>query len=178
MSFQIKVDNVAGRQFEKNFTGLREKFAKAFTAAANMAASMIEQAARADIVRSGMPNMASSLQVKAEGSINNMRISMTIGDPRAALFETGGTVHGKPLLWLPLSGTSAEGIHASEFPDKLFSAKSKTGLPLLFSIADKSPKYFGVEQVTIPRKFHLKEVQASVMANFRQIFDTALKGQG
>jgi hypothetical protein len=143
-----------------------------------MAASMIQEKARADIAASGNfgGDWVSGLQVRVEGAgLKNMRISMTHDKPEAEIFEKGGEIEGHPLLWIPLSGTDAQGVQASEYSGGLFSAHSREGTPLLFSISDKMPKYFGIESVTIPKKWHLAEVQKSVMANFRQIFDTAWK---
>ena len=68
-----------------------------------------------------------------------------------------------------------DGVRARDYGDQLFSVTPKTGRPLLFSLSDKLPKYFGIESVTIPKLFHLREIQQSVMANFREIFEKALK---
>lgn len=177
MALKIVVDRAAGPKFKQNLAGIRDRFEAALTSAANMAASMIQNLARQDIAGAGFgPEWASGLRVEAGGTFPNMIISMTVDDPRVALFEKGGVIHGNPLLWIPLSGTDAEKVQAKDYPDGLFSAKSSSGTPLLFSISDKQPRYFGIEQVTIPQKFHLAEAQASVMANFRQIFDSAFKG--
>jgi hypothetical protein len=157
--------------------GLQTRFEKAFTAAANMVASMIKEQGQTDIEQAGnFGSLARALQVTADGTVGRMRITMSLDDPRASLFEKGGTIKGNPLLWIPLSGTDAVGKTASEYPGGLFSVNRKSGgRPLLFSIADKSPKYFGIESVTVPKKFHLGEIQKSVMANFRSIFDDAFR---
>jgi hypothetical protein len=166
--------------FRRNLAGLQERFETALTAAANMAASMIEQLAGQDIARAGRfgTDWASGLHVKVDsGSTRNMRISMTHDIPYASIFETGGVIHGNPFLWLPLSGTDAEGVRARDYPVGLFSAKyTRSGAPLLFSRYDKQPKYFGIESVTIPKLFHLNEIVRSVMGNFRMIFDAEFRG--
>ena len=157
-----------------NLAGLYDRMQQAITASANMAASMIEAAGQLDIAEAGRFGMRwiSGLHVRATAdALNNMRISMTHDVPYAGIFERGGTIKGSPLLWIPLSGTDAEGIRARDFPDRMFSGKSRQGTPLLFSISDKLPKYFGVESVTIPKTFHLREIQMSVMRNYRQLFD-------
>jgi hypothetical protein len=159
--------------------GLQRRFRYAFTAAANMAAAMIEESGRIDIALAGNfgARWIEGLHVKASGTIGNMRISMYHDVPYAGIFETGGEIHGNPLLWIPLSFTDAKGIAASEYGSGLFRVDRRaSGTPLLFSIADKKPKYFGVESVTIPQKFHLRDIQQSVMGNFRSIFDAAFKG--
>jgi len=174
---RIVVDRVPAKKVKANFKGTSQQWKRALTAAANMAASMIEEEAKADITAAGnFGELADSVHVSVSGSTGNMAISMRVGDPRAALFETGGVIEGRPLLWLPLSGTDAEGTRASDYPGALFSVQPKNSdHPLLFSMADKLPKYFGIESVTIPKKFHLADIQKSVMANFREIFDAQLK---
>lgn len=180
MAFRIRVDKVAAPKFKQNLAGLHDRFQAAFTAAANMAASMIQTQGRADIAKAGKfgEKWQNGLQVQAEGALGRMQITMTHDDERAAIFEKGGRIQGKPLLWIPLSGTDAVGKSASEYGDKFFSGESRQGTPLLFSMSDKLPKYFGIESVTIPKKFHLAEIQKSVMANFRQIFDNAWRQSG
>lgn len=160
-----------------NLAGLYDRMAQALTASANMAASMIETLGRIDIAEAGRFGMRwiSGLHVKADGALGNMRISMTHDVPYAGIFEAGGTIHGDPLLWIPLGGTDAEGVQAGDYKDRMFSGKSRRGTPLLFSISDKLPKYFGIESVTIPKTFHLAEIQMSVMKNYRQLFDTEFR---
>jgi hypothetical protein len=179
MTFRIVADKVAAPKFKQNLAGLHDRFQKAFSAAMNMAASMIKQQGDADISKSGNfgARWTSGFHVNVTGNtLGNMRIVMTHDEPGAGLFESGGTVKGDPLLWIPLSGTDAVGVRAKDYNGGLFSVNRKSGgAPLLFSIADKQPKYFGIEQVTIPRKFHLRDVQKSVMGNFRQLFDQAMK---
>lgn len=169
-----------GAMFKSNMAGLRDRFIRAVNAAVNMAASMMLEAGRRDIAGAGNfgGKWTNGLQVGVEGAApGNMKLSMTHEIPWAGIFERGGTIHGSPMLWIPLSGTDAAGVRASAFGGGLFSAKYPRhgGPPLLFSMADKKPRYFGVESITIPRKFHLTEDVVSVMSNFRAVFDSAWK---
>lgn len=167
------------KKFQRNLAGLKDRFDRAITAATNMAASMILDQVKADITNAGFGGAwTTDIGVKVlPGSLGNMRVSLIGGDPALALFETGGVVHGDPLLWIPLSGTDAEKTRASEYGG-LFSAKypRKYGHPLLFAISDKLPRYFGIESVTIPKLFHTNEIVQSVMGNFRSIFDSEFRG--
>ena len=162
-------------KWQKALAGLGDRFDKAITAAMNMAASMAKYAADRDISSAGKfgSRWTDALKVGVSGSLNNMKISMTLGIGNGNIFETGGDIAGNPFLWLPLSGTDAEGTQAKDYPDQLFSAKSASGTPLLFSMSDKMPKYHGTEKVTIPKLFHLREDLLSVQANFRAVFDAA-----
>lgn len=177
MALRITTDKVAAPKFKQNLAGLHDRFAEALKAAVNMAASMMKAQGDADIASAGNfgSRWTGGLHVDVTGAVGNMRISMTHEVPYAGIFETGGVIKGNPFLWIPISGTDAEGTQAKDYGG-LFSIKRSGGeTPLLFSISDKQPKYFGIEQVTIPKVFHLGEIQKSVMANFRSIFDAAFK---
>jgi hypothetical protein len=175
---KLNVDTkVAQQKFKQNLAGIGERIEAAMTAAANMAASMIEDAAKADIASAGNfgGRWSEGLHVTVEGAAKNMIISMTHDIPYAGIFEEGGTNVGRPLMWIGISGTDAEGVSPSNYGDKLFSGKSATGTPLLFSISDKQPKFFGTPSITITPKWHLREIQLRVMQNFRTLFDTAFR---
>lgn len=178
MTLRIKITppNI-GQLWAQQFSELAEKLNRALTAAMNMAAAMILDAARSDISSAGNfgQSWTSGLTMDIEGVAPNMRMYLTHTIPYAGIFETGGTIQGKPFLWIPLSGTDAQGVRASAFGGGLFSAKypRKSGPPLLFSMADKKPRYFGIESVTIPKKFRLTDDITSVMSNFRAVFDSA-----
>lgn len=178
MTFRIKITpGDIGKKFKDQLAGLGDRLNKAIDTAMNMAAAMMLQAGRDDIASAGNfgDKWTDGLKVVLEGSAPNMRMYFTHEIAWAGIFETGGTVQGSPLLWIPISGTDAQGVRASAFGDGLFSAKypRRTGPPLLFSMADKKPRYFGVSEVTIPRKFHLTEDVTSVMSNFKAVFDEA-----
>lgn len=167
----------AAPKFKQNLAGVADRFEAALTAAMNMARSMILEAGKADIASAG--NFGGRWTEGLHVTLNNMRLSMTHDVSYADIFETGGVIQGKPLLWIGLSGTDAAGIRPSEYGG-LFSARPTVAgqTPLMFSITDKQPKYFGIESVTIPKIFHLNEIVQSVMANFRQIFDSQFRGGG
>jgi hypothetical protein len=149
------------------------EFETAFSVALNMIASMMEKEISLDIRNSGKfgDEYLENLSVEVEGNT----ITATLDDPNASIFETGGTINGNPLLWLPISGTDAEGIQASNYGDQLFSVNRVAGgVPLLFSVKDRAPKYFGVPSVTIPKKFHIAEIVVGVMQEFPSVLKDAL----
>ncbi len=158
--------------FRQSIDETQDRFDQAFAVSKNMIASMMKTEVITDIKAAGNFN-PNDVVVSIEGDT----ITTTVDMPGAALFETGGTIQGRPLLWLPISGTDAEGVQASSYGDQLFSVNRKAGgVPLLFSIKDHAPKYFGVSSVHIPQKFHIGEVQTRVMDNFKNIFEAALNG--
>lgn len=160
-------------EFKKGIDEVRDRFDQAFAVSKNMIASMMLDQVTADISSAGNfgSNFLDGLSVTAEGDT----ITTKLDAPGADIFATGGTISGHPLLWLPISGTDAEGIRASDYGDKLFSVNRKAGgVPLLFSIKDRAPKYFGIPSVTIPQKFHIAEIQRRVMDRLPEIFENAL----
>lgn len=162
------------KQFRKNLETAASHHSDALKTAANMIASMMKDAVSADIQSAGRFSSAylEGLSVTVDGT----KITTKIDAPGASIFETGGTIHGKPLLWLPISGTDAEGIQASNYGDQLFSVNRLTGgPPLLFSIKDHAPKYFGIPSVNIPKKFHVAEIEKRIMDSFPQVYLSALK---
>lgn len=177
MTLRIKISFGVGSQFKDKLAGLADRLKRAIDASMNMAASMLLEAGRADISSAGKfgSRWTDGLKVVLEGASPNMKMYFTHELPFASIFETGGFVAGP--VWIPLSGTDAAGIRASAFGDGLFSAKypRKSGKPLLFSMADKKPRYFMATDITIPRLFHLTEDVTSVMSNFQAVFDEAWK---
>lgn len=178
MTFRIRIDPPdVGARWRAQMNRVSDRLGQVVTAAMNMAASMILAEGRKDIAGAGRfgRRWTEGLKVETEGAGPNMRLSMTHDIPFAGIFETGGKISGSPMLWIPLSGTDAAGVRASAFGGGLFSAKypRQSGRPLLFSVSDKKPRYFGIESVTIPKKFQLTDDVNSVMSNFQAIFDQA-----
>lgn len=147
-----------------NLEAIVEKVNTAVTAAMNMAASMIQDQARANIAAGG--NFGGRWTDGLHVTLNNMRISMSHDIPYADIFETGGTITGHPLLWLPLGG--------AQRGQPMFSAKNAKK-PLMFSVADKTPQLFGIASVTIPKKWDLNGVIQNVLQNFADYFSEAMQ---
>lgn len=92
--------------------------------------------------------------------------------PYFSVFQFGKIIHGKPLLWIPLSfARDAQGIRARDFPGGLFRVDRKSGkAPLLFSRNSAEPKYFGIDKVRIPKKFRVLEIIREVSRNIKLLF--------
>lgn len=179
MALKIVLDtSEAEAKFKENMKEVSERFTTAFVSSLNMVASMIKTQGDADISAAGNfgSQWTQGLHVDADTTAGNMRISMYHDIPYANVFEEGGDIKGNPLLWIALSGTDAQGIRASEYPGGLFSVNRKAGgAPLLFSVADKAPKYFGIASVHIPKKFHLSDIVKNAMTSFQQTFEEEMK---
>lgn len=175
---EVTIEHVSG-DIRKSLKSDKERLHKAISASANMVASMQSSQFKANIAQSGgkLGNLADGLSVTVAISDLQAVVSTTHERQYAHVFENGATITGD--MWIPLSDTDAAGVRPKEYPGGLFSIKrTATGRPLLFSIADKKPKYFGIESVTIPKKWNLHGIQESIMANFRSIFDDAWKTAG
>ncbi len=176
MTLTVHIEQKSG-SFAENAKRVQQRQQRAISASANMLASMLLDAYRTDI--SGAGNFGgrwtSGMMTLTTVGVNRATIRSVHDIPYANVFEEGAEIKGG-LLWIGISGTDAEGVPAKEYGG-LFSPRKQreNGRPLLFSIADKQPKYFGIEAVTIPKKFHLADVQRSVLAGYRQMYEQAFK---
>jgi hypothetical protein len=149
--------------------------AEAAVGALRDVAAMSVQEGRADIAAAGnfKGGWISGLQyltkdAKDEGGGPSLQAKAIIFHRigLAGVFESGGTINGRPLLWIPTT-------HGAPSPKKLgrkLTFATVNGTPLAFAAADKDrhrkPLYIGVPQVTIPKKFHIIEI---VKANVKKI---------
>jgi hypothetical protein len=96
------------------------------------------------------------------------------------VFQNGAIIHGKPLLWIPLSfAKDAQGVRAKDYPGKLFRVNRKGGLaPLLMTRSGGGPaqaKYFGKASVKIPKKFHLVEIIKAGAQQMKTFYSKRMK---
>jgi Family of unknown function (DUF6441) len=93
------------------------------------------------------------------------------------VFQKGALIRGRPLLAIPLSFAGVpKGTYARDFPGGLFKVNRKAGgAPLLLSRADRQPKYFLRESVTIPKKFRVLEIIAEESKKLRARFLALLR---
>src|SRR4051812_37062518 len=79
--------------------------ARAATLAIKSAAELVKTEGRADIARALSQRFANAWRVNVypkKGTSADAAVYAFHRIPYAALFEEGGTVHGRPTLWLPL----------------------------------------------------------------------------
>jgi len=136
---------------------------KAITSTAYKIASEVQQRGRVDIAQAGRfgPNWIFGLRAfkrRKEAGTRRTIVTVKHNIPFAELFEEGGVVKGKPLLWIPISTEKdAVGVRARRYNLRLFRIKSKKGTPLLITPKGK-PKYFGVRAVNEPKLFHIRQI--------------------
>jgi hypothetical protein len=138
------------------------------------ASSIILQRGRADIAAGIRATTRWTHGLHADVTIGRTLSTISISHdvPYWTIFQRGGVIKGKPLLWIPLPfAGDALGVRARDFPGGLFRVDRKSGgAPLLLSRADARPKYFGKASVTIPKKFHIFEIVREVARNLRAIY--------
>lgn len=158
-------------QLERRFAFIYGNMRKAMKLAAKEVAANIEYNIKQDIQAAGnfSSRWQNSFKVTVRYFLFGADIDIRSNDPIFVFFTKGGIIHGKPLLWLPLSGSGVT-VPPSRYPGKLFSGKSRKGTPLLFSAVSKKPIYFGVAVVHIPQKFHLDRIVRAETAKFGEIY--------
>ena len=163
-----------GQKFERSVSRQAALVRNAARAAAFDASEEIRERAAADMASAGNfgPRWTHGLNVEITEGGGNIRIAFNHNVPYWSVFQYGKVIHGKPLLWIPLSfAADAKGVLARNFPGGLFRVDRIGGrAPLLLSYQTREPKYFGKESVTIPKKFHVIEIIRDVAKNMREIF--------
>ncbi len=140
--------------------------------------------AREDIRTAGKfgPRWTDGFQGKITEGGGFIRVAFTEKVPYWRVFQFGAVIHGKPLLFIPFSfAKDAQGIRARDYPGKLFRTTRKSdGLIMLLSPSTKpaSPKYFGKESVTIPKKFHLVEIIRDGAKKMKQFYKERFNNGG
>lgn len=179
-TIQISVD-VKGGDLKKQIVEVgehsRTRVINASHDALRRASSEIIDQGRADIAGAGRFGSRWTEGLQSALDLGTERSLVTIFHliPYWRIFEFGGTVKGKPLLWIPLSFSDAVGIKARDY-GPLFRVDRKIGAPLLFSITDKEPKYSGHESVFIPKKFHILSIARDVAGRLADFYREALNG--
>lgn len=155
----------AASKFQRNNQKAALNMNRAMLTSAQQTAETIETRGRADIAGAGKfgGRWTAGLHAKVSRGGGNIRLAVTHSEKYFGVFERGARIAGRPLLWLPIGGGggsrgSAGQTYASSYPGKLFRIKSSSGRPLLMDAGSKQVKYVGVTNVTIPRKFHIRDI--------------------
>lgn len=102
----------------------------------------------------------------------------------AEVFETGITIAGKPLLWIPTAARLTTKFptprqYVKRTGHKL-TAATVHGTPLLFDATDRDPHrkplYIGVPTVRIPKLWHILEIAKQDVARIREHFARLFQG--
>ena len=164
---------------------------EAVEGAANEAASLIRSKGRANIASAGFSQRwqeGFGVNVTASGSGDAgfevaLQVFHRIG--YAAVFEGGATIHGRPLLWLPIEANLPPLQGRTRWTPRRYvrlvgplASGQGRRVPLLFGRPPRReraiPLFFGVPSVTIPDKFDLNEIIEDVMSDFESLYNKHL----
>lgn len=166
-------DRRAGALFQRALGRNADRTRKAVREAVADVSDEILKQGWADISSAGRfgSRWLQGLHVTTTEGGGSIKIDVTHDVPYWSVFENGALIKGRPLLWIPLSfADDAQGVSARNFPGVLFRVDRKVGRPLLMSVADKQPKYFGIDEVEIPKKFHLRQIVKNAAAKLPVLF--------
>lgn len=170
-----KIGAQLGRSGQKN----TRRVLNAQRGAAKDVAEYVVAKGRADISKAGRfgARWTEGFKGKVTEGGGFIKVSFTMAVPYWRIFQKGGTIHGRPLLWIPLSfAADAQGKNARDYPGKLFRVDRKGGAPLLMAGKPAQPKYFGKESVNIPKKFHLIEIIREGADKMKKFYSNRMKG--
>lgn len=181
MVLRISFDGAKmGREYSTRMRERTTRTRNAFDAAANEVLKTALDAARQNIARAG--NFGSRWTQGLHGVLNksadgDLEILFTHEEEHFWVFQKGTTIHGQPMLWIPLSFASdARNVFARNYPGGLFRVDRKGGkAPLLLSRADGEPKYFGKEKVVIPKKFRVLEIIRETARTFKAVLGSKIR---
>jgi hypothetical protein len=162
-----------GPKFKKNLVRDGEVVLAATRLAAQDAQKEFLTRGRRDIAQAGRFGRRWTEGLTAPITEGGGRIVLNVSHavPYFMVFQRGKVIRGKPLLWIPLSfATEALGRRARDYPGGLFRVNRAGKAPLLLSIRDKRPKYFGKTKVTIPKKFHVLEIGRDVARKMKEFY--------
>jgi hypothetical protein len=99
--------------------------------------------------------------------------------PFAGVFESGASIGGKPLLWLPIERNLPAGIHSPRaYAGKLVSVNVAGKPPLLFDAGKRQlgPLFVGISRVNIHKRFDLYRIFAQAAARMAEFYEKRIKG--
>jgi hypothetical protein len=163
--------------FDQASEEIKDEILKAAAGAVDDAAQLAVTQGRANIASAGFPTrwqnaLAYATDKGADPSSPSATIFDRIGF--ASVFETGKTIGGKPLLWLPIESNLGTGVKSpKKYGKKLVSVNVAGKPPLLFDASDRKrgPLFVGVSQVNIRKRFDLRRIfteAAGQMGEFYQ----------
>ena len=181
MKFELKADAPAAAKM------IRDKHravATAAVAALRETAANAVQEGRSNIEGSGRfhGGWVSGLQYRTRGAAEDGEPSL---DASAVIFhkigltgvfESGATISGKPLLWIP----TRRGAPPARKSGKKLTFATVGGQPMAFDADDKDrqrkPLYIGVPSVRIEPKWNIREIVKEHAAKFAELFSKHFKG--
>lgn len=164
-------------QIDETIAHLKARMQEAAASSSEQLAETIQTKGRADIAAAGRFGGAwqsgFTYEITGEGA-KSRTIVFHHSNPLWRVFQSGATIKGDPLLWIPVD---PGGPRAKDFGGRLFQVKrsKKRDVPLLMSADDRKVKYIGVKKVIIRRKFHLLKIIRDESKKLRDLFKAGMK---
>lgn len=165
--------------FERWLKELEKQVQEAKEGAVKDAAAVAVKEGRANIAGAGFPaRWQRALKSRFYPNKDSGDPAAIVFDvmPFASVFETGATIRGRPLLWLPL-GDKAGVRSPRQYPGKLISVNVRGKPPLLFDAAarERGPLFVGVPTVTIRKRLDISRIFKLAAARVGEFFEKRIK---
>lgn len=190
MSLRIFVQAATG-QFEAAMEEAAGNLKDASMAAAHRAADILKTEGRADIAAAGFSKKwqkALATKVYPENALSaHPTIEVYNPIPFSGIFEEGGTIFGKPLLWLPLpdapKGSGGNRMTPATYVKQvgplipifragrrpLLAAKRRSATATRKK-GEVVPLFVGIDAVTLRDRFSIREISEKVAARLPELF--------
>jgi hypothetical protein len=188
---KLRVSGDASEQLVQFFDNAHSALKKAAKETIKKAADEALQRGRADIAAAGFgrrwqDGLRVTVYPRGRGiSINS--IAYVNHDLKfASVFEEGATIHGKPLLWVPLpnvpktiGGKKTTAALYAKTIGRMFQIRGSTGRLLLARREGKKliPLFVGLDSITIRKRFHIHEIVDKIRQELPIIFDEKMKAE-
>lgn len=185
MSLKFQVDGkAAGDTLKRNLANVQGRLSNAAKATITEAERRILAAGKADMAAGG--NFGSArwqrglhTRVTQTGP-QSFILTVLHRVPFWRIFEFGGRIKGRPLLWIPLPWANTK-VRARDYPRPLFRVDRAGKNPLLMTSTGKGKAtavYVGVKSVFLKRRFHLRRVIRNVSRQMPALFRKAQRLKG
>lgn len=168
----------ADKQLVRSTNRAKAKVLAAARGTAQDAGDEILSLGAADISAAGNfgTKWTQGLKAKVTEGGGFIKVSITHDEPFFQIFERGGLIKGKPLLWIPTSFSGIRNVYARDYPGSLFRVDRTAGVPLLLDRSTKQVKYVGLASVRIPKKFHILEIAQQVATRLKELYAARYRG--
>lgn len=172
-----------------------DEIAKAATATIEAAAQEVVRQAESDVAAAGFSlkwQKSFHYKMYPDGGAPSYDAAAEIYSkiPYSEVFETGATIRGRPLLWIPThNAPMANGFARHTMTPKeyiaggghLYSANRPGKPPMLVGTrrpaakGTRVPLYIGIDAVKIDKQFHVYEIADAEANRLPELFDEHLK---
>lgn len=171
-------------QVQRAFEDLRQPVALALVNAMRRAGELIQSRGRANISSAGfskrfVQGFNAVLDRPRAGEAIGLRVFHRIG--YAGIFEHGGRIVGKPLLWLPIEANLPRDRRWTprRFVRSVGPLASARGRPLLVGrppgFKRPVPVFVGVRSVELRKRFNINAIVDNVMGDFESLYESSLR---